>query len=64
MLSQLCMLQKLFDLAIKKSLEGGLGGGRQWYPHTYMFGYLMRRAEFVVKHAMTLLGRSKKYTSI
>lgn len=50
------MLQRLFEMAVQKSMLPGMGGHHQWYPYSYMFGHLMRRAEFVVKEAAQLLG--------
>ncbi|KAL3136760.1 Menin [Trebouxia sp. C0009 RCD-2024] len=49
--------QRLFELAIARSLESGLGAQHQWYPYTYQFGHLSRRAEFLVRHAAQLLGQ-------
>lgn len=37
-------------------MQSSLGGGRQWYPYSYLFGYLMRRAEFATDEAAQLLG--------
>ena len=50
------MLQSLFEMAIQRSMLPGLGGHHQWYPYSYLFGHLMRRAEFLVKDAAQLLG--------
>ena len=52
----LAVLQKLFELAIERSLEPGLGAQHQWYPYTYHFSHLFRRAEFLVTQASQLLG--------
>ncbi|KAL0027912.1 hypothetical protein WJX79_002394 [Trebouxia sp. C0005] len=49
--------QSLFERAIQISTQPGLGGHHQWYPYSYMFGHLMRRAEFLVKEAAQLLGQ-------
>lgn len=49
--------QILFEQAIQTSMQPGLGGHHQWYPYSYMFGHLMRRAEFLVKEAAQLLGQ-------
>ena len=52
------MLQSLFERAIQTSMQPGLGGHHQWYPFSYMFGHLIRRAEFLVKDAAQLLGKT------
>ena len=52
----LCLLQVLFESAIHMLSQPGLGGHRQWYPYSYLFGHLIRRAEFLVKEAAELLG--------
>lgn len=48
-------LQRLFDLGIQASLQPRLGNQHLWYPYTYLFGHLARRAEFLMKHASQLL---------
>ena len=56
MLTDLSM-QRLFESGIQASLQAGLGSQHQWYPYTYLFGHLARRAEFLMKHAAQLLGQ-------
>lgn len=50
------MLQKLFELAIQKAMQPECGRHHQFYPYSYLFGHLMRRAEFLIDKAPAVLG--------
>ena len=38
----------MFEEAIEKSKGKSHGGGKCWYPYSYLIGYLLRRARFLV----------------
>lgn len=42
------LMQALFEEAIEKSKGKGLGNGYCWYPYSYLVGYLLRRAQFLL----------------
>ena len=52
-----CDLQALFEEAIDLSQQQGSGAGRCWYPYSYKVGYSTRRAQFILKDAIGVLGR-------